>query len=202
MGSFEYGKIGSPGEEKVIRISLHKNYTLLVAGCWLLVALTGCGYSTRSAIKSSIRTIYVEPFKNNIDYTSEFSEARNVRTYFPLLESKITQVVVDRFLFDGNVKVVKKEAADVVLKGALIDYTRDALRYDDNNNVQEYRVNLAVSMSLRNEKEDKLIWDEPRFVGEAAYFTSGSQAKSESSAINDALIDLARRIVERTVEQW
>lgn len=170
--------------------------------CLLFSAIAGCGYTTRSAIHSSFKTIYVEQFKNNIDYASEFSEARNIRTYFPLLESKITQAVVDRYLFDGNVKIVKEDAADVVLKGALVDYTRDALRYDDNNNVQEYRVNLMVSMKLWNKKEDKLIWEEPRFVGWSTYFTSGSQAKSEQAAINDALSDLAQRIVERTVEQW
>ncbi len=168
----------------------------------IIIAISGCGYTTRSAIRSSVKTIYVEPFKNNINYTSEFSEERNVITYFPLLESKITQEVVSRYLFDGNVKVVKPDVADVILKGALIDYTRDALRYDDNDNVQEYRVNLAVSLKLWNNKEDKLVWEEPRFVGQATYFTTGSQSKSETAAINDALIDLARRIVERTVEQW
>lgn len=169
---------------------------------FLLVTLLGCGYATRSAAHSITKTIYVEPFKNEINYTSEFSEARNIRSYFPLLESKITQSVVDRFLFDGNMKVVKEGVADIILKGSLIDYTRDALRYDDNDNVQEYRANLAVKLKLWDNKEDKLIWEESRFIGQATYFTTGSQAKSEASAINDALTDLARRVVERTVEQW
>jgi len=188
---------------KKYRLNLSiKQVLLAVTGCWLLAFVSGCGYTTHSAINTSIKTIYIEPFKNNINYTSEFGEARNVISYFPLLESKITQAVIDRFLFDGNVKVVKQDMADVVLKGALIDYTRDALRYDDNNNVEEYRANLAVSLKLWNNKEDKLIWEETRFVGQATYFTTGSQSKSEAAAINDALADLARRVVERTVEQW
>jgi len=40
------------------------------------------------------------------------------------------------------------------------------------------------------------------FTGNTSYFTTGTQAKSEATAVNDALTDLARRIVERTVEQW
>ncbi len=174
----------------------------LITRIFILVTLAGCGYTTHSAIKIGFKTIYIEPFKNNINYTSEFSEARNVRTYFPLLETKITQSIVDRFLFDGNLKIASREKAEMILKGALIDYTRDALRYDDNNNVLEYRVNLVISMSLYNSREDKLAWEEPRFIGEATYFTSGSLAKSEAAAVNAALEDLARRVVERAVEQW
>ena len=45
-------------------------------------------------------------------------------------------------------------------------------------------------------------WTESNFVGETTYFTSGSLAKSENVAIQDALTDLARRIVERTIEDW
>ncbi len=180
---------------------LHR-FQKLITQIIILATLSGCGYSTHSAAKLSFRTIYVEPFKNNINYTSEFSEARNIRTYFPLLETKITQAIIDRFLFDGNLKIASKQDAAVVLKGALIDYTRDPLRYDDNNNVLEYRVNLVISMSLYDTREDKLVWEESRFIGNAPYFTSGSQAGSESSAVNDALEDLGRRVVERTVEQW
>lgn len=179
-----------------------KRIIILSSVFCLLSTVSGCGYTTRSAIRSSIKTVYVEPFKNEINYSSEFSEARNVKTYFPLLESKITRTIIDRYLLDGNVKIVKRETADTVLKGALIDYVRDPLKYDDNNNVEEYRVNLVVRMSLWNEKENKLIWEEPRFVGQSTYFTTGTLAKSESAAIDDALTDLARRIVERTVEQW
>ncbi|MDP2938581.1 MAG: LptE family protein [Candidatus Omnitrophota bacterium] len=179
----------------------HRFIILFSVFCFLFSS-AGCGYTTRSNIATTIKTIYIEPFKNKIDFTSEFSEARNIKTYFPLLETKITQTVVDRFIFDGNIKVVKKDKADVILKGELTDYIRDTLRYDDNNNVEEYRLNLVVNMSLWKKDEDKVIWSEPRFVGQATYFTSGSQAKSEAVALNDALTDLARRIVERAVEQW
>lgn len=175
---------------------------LLIGVALLLpVAVSGCGYTTRSAI-TSFRTIYVEPFKNKISYASEFSEQRNIRDYFPLLEVKITTATVDRYLFDGNLKVVKEENADVVLRGELLDYVRDVLRYDDNNNPLEYRINLVVNLSLWDNKENKLLWQESHFVGDTTYFTSGSLAKSESTAVNDAVTDLARRIVEYTVEQW
>lgn len=180
-----------------------KKNLFLVFGMTLLIApITGCGYTTHSAVNLSFRTVYVEPFQNKIDYSSEYSEQRNIQTYFPLMETKITAAVVDRFLFDGNCKVVKEENADVVLKGELLDYIRDVLRYDDNNNPLEYRISLAVKLTLWDKKENKKLWEEPRFVGDTTYFATGSTAKSESTAVSDAVTDLARRIVERTVEQW
>jgi len=167
-----------------------------------VLLLAGCGYTTRSAINSAFKTIYIEPFKNGINYTSEFSEANRIKSYFPLIEVKVTTEVVNRFLFDGNFKVVKEENADVTLKGELLDYIREVLRYDDSNNPLEYRISLVVKLTLWDNKENKPLWGESHFVGDTTYFASGTLAKSESAAINDAITDLSRRIVERAVEQW
>lgn len=181
---------------------MKKSLFFTICLAFLSGSIAGCGYTTRSAIVTAYKTVYVERFKNKIDYTSEFSEGRKIKTYYPLIETNITTAVVDRFLFDGNLKIAKAENADVILRGELLDYIRDVLRYDDSNNPQEYRVSLVVRLILWDPKEDKPIWEEKRFIGDSTYFVSGSLAKSESSAINDAVTDLARRIVERTVEQW
>jgi ABC-type uncharacterized transport system auxiliary subunit len=177
---------------------------LLSAVIFLTLAalMGGCGYSTHSVASTYFKKIYVEPFKNGIDFTSEFGEGTNIRTYFPLVETNLTTALVDRFLIDGNIKVVKKEDAEVILKGELVGYTRDVLRYDDNNNPLEYRVSLSVNMSLWDVKDNKKVWEESNFTGDASYFISGPSSKSEAAAVNDAVNDLARRIVDRTVEQW
>lgn len=191
-----HGEVKDFGEKRKM-----KKARLAIFLAVLSFAIAGCGYTTRSGVVS-FRTVYVAPFKNDIDYTSEFNEANRIKSYFPLLEVKITNEVVNRFLFDGNLKVVKEENADVIIKGELLDYIRDVLRYDDNNNPLEYRISLVVKLSLRDAKDNKQLWEENRFVGDTTYFASGSTAKSEATAVNDAVVDLARRIVERTVEVW
>jgi len=168
----------------------------------LVMSLAGCGYTTRSIISDKFRTIYITPFINRIDITSEANAASKYRIYRPMVETDITRYVNNRFLFDGNLKPVKKELADLVLKGEVLEFRKDPLRYLDNDDVSEYRINLVVNISLWDNKEDKLIWQENGFTGDTTYFTSGPQAESEDSAVNDALGDLARRIVERTVEEW
>jgi hypothetical protein len=169
----------------------------------LIFILSGCGYTTRSMVSSKFKTIYITPFANKIDITKETDTADKYKVYKPLLESEITRAVINRFLWDGNLKPAQKEVADLVLKGELIEFRRDALRYtQDGNNVEEYRLNLVVNISLWDNREEKLIWEQNGFTGDTTYFTIGPSLKSEDVAIKDALDDLGRRIVERTVEEW
>jgi hypothetical protein len=159
---------------------------------------SGCGYSARSALSSSLKTIHVELFDNQVDFTSEGQ--RNV--YLPLLEVKVRNAIVDRFQFDGNLKIAKGDNADLVLKGSLTSYERDALRYTDADDVEEYRVRVVVSLVLLKSGQEEPRWTEPSFGGEATYFVTGASATSEDSAVVEAMEDLARRIVERTIEDW
>jgi len=167
--------------------------------CLSTLLMVGCGYSTHSVALGKVKKIYVAPFKNKISY----GEAKQRNIYLPLLEVKATNAIVNRFLFDGNLKIVTEDTADVILKGELIRYERHPLRYDESNEVQEYRINIIVSMSLWDPaKEDEPIWSEPYFVGETTYFTSGALSTTEEAAVEKAVVDLARRVVERTIENW
>lgn len=163
-----------------------------------MVLFASCGYTAKSTLPSNIKTIHVETFKNNIDFAAE--GRRNL--YLPLLEINVRNAVINRFLFDGNLKIAEADKADLVLKGQLLSYDRSALRYTDNGDVQEYRVHITVSLEMHNAQNDVAAWMEAGFVGEATYFVTGASARSEEAAVEDALTDLARRIVERTVEDW
>lgn len=171
-------------------------------GLLVFLFLGGCGYTTRSMISSKFTTIYVEPFVNKVDITQEVYTANKYRIYRPMLETDITKSVTNKFLFDGNLKPAKDESADLILRGELIEFRKDPLRYNESDEVTEYRLNLVVNISLWDKKENKLIWQENNFTGDTTYFTTGAQAKTEDTAISDALVDLARRIIERTVEEW
>ncbi|MDD5155115.1 MAG: LptE family protein [Candidatus Omnitrophica bacterium] len=169
---------------------------------FLVLGIAGCGYTTRSMIAGKYRTIYVTPFINKIDITSDVYTSNRYKIYRPLIESDVTRAVVNKYLFDGNLKPTDKDWADVVLKGELISFNPDPVRYTDNDNVAEYRINIVVNISLWDNRNNKLIWQENGFTGDSTYFTSGQFAQSEDSAVTNAINDLARRIVERTVEQW
>ncbi|MBF0485874.1 MAG: LptE family protein [Candidatus Omnitrophica bacterium] len=173
---------------------------LILLSCLFLTGLmiAGCGYTTGSVISSRFKTIYVEPFENKIDYMNAVQ--RNV--YIPQMETKVHSTVVDRFMFDGNLKVVEKGNSDLVLKGQLVGYDRDELRLTSNEDVKEYRITIRMALKLWDPVSEKVVWEEPSFAGDTTFFTTGPLAKSEDAAIQDALTDLARRIVARTIEDW
>jgi len=181
--------------------SLKRSF-LFLAICYMLFAISGCGYTTRSLISTRFKTIYVTPFLNKIDIASETSTSRNYQLYRPLLETDITRAVIDRFVLDGNLRIEKEHDADLILKGFLVDYRRDVLRYESDDNPEEYRISLVVDISLWDRKQDKLLWEEKSFIGDTTYFLTGANVKTEDTAISDATTDLARRIIERVVEEW
>ncbi len=164
----------------------------------VFLIFTGCGYTTGSLLPSNYRTIFVEPFKNQVGYVNE----NNRGTYIILLETKAHTAVVNRFQFDGHLKIKTSGKADLILQGALTGFNRDELRLTENQDVQEYRIRVTMALTLTDAVTGETVWSEPAFSGEATYFTAGAQAKSESSALDEALIDLSRRVVERTIENW
>ena len=167
-----------------------------------LFFISGCGYTTRSLLPSELKSIYVENFVNKINVTAESSDVRMYRGYRPGMEIEATRKVRDKYLFDGNLKLAELGKSDLILKGELIDFRNEALRYDRNDNVEEFRVRLVVNLELINTKDGKARWKESGFAGESLYRTSGPLAKTEGQAISDAGDDLARRVVERTIEEW
>lgn len=164
----------------------------------LCILVSGCGYTTGSLLPSNYRTINVDSFRNKIGHLSEDSR----ELYIPLLENKVRDSIIVRFQNDGHLKVERKDQTDLLLKGDLTRFEREELRIDNDQNVTEYRIRITVNIALYDGVEGVEIWKEGSFAGEATYYLSGPQAKSESVALEDALTDLSRRIVERTLENW
>lgn len=166
-----------------------------------LIFISGCGYTTRSLLPSEFKTICVENFENRIKVTAESSDDRMYRGYTPGMEIDVSNTIRTKYLTDGNLKVAGLQDADLVLKGELIDFRNESLRYDRNDNVLEYRIRMVVNIELST-KDGKIRWRENGFAGEALYTTTGALARSEASAVKAAEEDLARRVVERTIEEW
>lgn len=180
-------------------IHLRKFAAVLFAA---LFFITGCGYTTKSLLPSNLKTIYVDNLVNKIRVTDESSDARMYRGYRPGMELEATRTIRDKYLSDGNLKIADPETADLILTGSLVDFRNEALRYDRNNDIEEYRVRLVVNLEMKNAKDGKVRWTENNFAGESLYRTTGTLAKSETTAIKEAADDLARRVVERTIEEW
>jgi hypothetical protein len=154
----------------------------------IAISHLGCGYSAKGLLPSYIKTVYVKPFANN--------------TYESRLETDFTTELIDRFINDGNLKVAREEDADLVVSGALVEFRREPLRHDVEREVEEYRIVILCNVKVEDRKREMVMWEEQNFGGDTSYFTTGAAVKTEASARDNAISDLTRRIVNRTVEDW
>ena len=161
----------------------------------------GCGYTTKSNLSQNIKTVCVPPVKNAIDVAAEITDKNPFRPYRPGLEVDLTNAIINRFIFDGNLKIAPAEQADLVLEASVVDYRRDALRYSEGDAIQEYRLSVTVDAKAMQKQDGKVLWYE-RVTGDTTFFLSGARAKTEDEAAAAAVEDAARRVVEKTIEVW
>ena len=157
--------------------------------------IAGCGYTQQVTLPHNIKTLNIPTFENKIPPTERYA-------YQPGLEIELTNAVIDRFIFDGNLKVTDESQADAVLKGAIISYEQEGVRFDDLESPDEYRLFLVVSFKLLDRKTGEVILAEPNFSGHTEFFNSRSPAVTRRTAANNVVVDLARSLVDRIVEEW
>ncbi|MBU0693463.1 MAG: hypothetical protein KKC11_02160 [Candidatus Omnitrophica bacterium] len=156
----------------------------------------GCGYSTRGFVYNEDK-IYINPAVNTMDITSQERKYSSYRSFPILLEKKLTNALVNKFNIDGQLKTVSQEEGALKLSCSIKDYEKEALRYDDSEQVKEQRLWLRVGVKL-TDSMGKVVKEED-IVGEASFFLSG---KSETTAQEELINDTARRILEAVIEKW
>ncbi len=150
----------------------------------LLVFAGGCGvYSFNPGGKSSIQSIAVSHFENE---TIEYG-----------LSDRMTDLVIDAFINDGNMKVVPEGDADAVLSGILTSYERKAYTYDENDNVSQYAVKVVFDIVLAKPDGEE-IWKN-QFFSEGIY---DAAAESEEDGQVKAAEKLVIDIINRTTKSW
>ena len=164
--------------------------------------LSSCGYTTRPGLASHLRTVYVKPFVNKIDLTQLTTDYQRFPIYRPGMEVNITNAVISRFQFTGLLRPAAPANADSRLEGELIEFRRDALRFNASQQVEEWRLSVVVNLRFYDLHTNTLLWEEAPLIGDTTYFAIGTNTESEAKALDRAIQDLARRVVERGVESW
>ena len=84
------------------------------------------------------------------------------------------------------------------MRGELIDYINDPLTYaHDSKTVTEYRLSLVVNATCYDTAEGVFMWKQ-KIIGKWNYFVGFDEAV----ALELALDDLAKNIVDRTIKDW
>ncbi|MCX6827438.1 MAG: LptE family protein [candidate division Zixibacteria bacterium] len=151
----------------------------------LLFVILGCGiYSFSPGGKSSIKTIAISQFEN--------------KTIESGLTSRMTDLIVDAFISDGNLKVASLDKADAILTGDLTNYERKAKSFTESDTVNLYTVNLTFDFTLTDRKTEKPIWKET-FYSDGVYSpTTETEEDGQSRAVSKLVIG----IINKTTKSW
>jgi len=163
-------------------MTIYRNIALF---CLLALLLSGCAvYSFNPGGKSSIKSIAVTQFEN--------------KTIESGLSSRMTDLVVDAFIADGNLKVASESEADAVMVGVLSSYERKAYTFDEADIVSQYAVKLVFDITLKNGSDGSEIWKEA-FYSEGVY---AADDETEEDGQAKAAAKLVVDVLNRTTKDW
>ncbi len=151
----------------------------------LLMLVGACGvYTFNPKGKSTVSSIAIERFENR---TPEFG-----------LADQMTDLVIDAFIADGNLKVVSSGNADAVLTGVLIQYERKPYEYDQNDVVESYYIEMDFEIALKNPRDESEIWKEK--MSQRGIYQVATETEEDGRL--EAIELLVEAIINKTTKSW
>jgi hypothetical protein len=151
----------------------------------LLATAGGCGvYSFSASGKAAFESLNVAQFENN---TIEYQ-----------LSDLLTDAVIDAFIRDNIVQIKEPSRAEAIMNGTVVSYRRDPFTYDQDDNVSEYAVKVAVRVKVVKADAEDIIWEKD-FYAEGVY-TANEEEEQDGQA--RAVTLLTADILSFTTKSW
>ena len=155
-----------------------------------LVAALACGpYTFNPNLPGHIKSVAIPLFKNP-------------RTFKYGAERVLTDAVIDEFVADGSLDVADENVADSKLTVEIVNYKKEPLTYDVQEVVKEYNLAVVVSATFTDLTTNQVLWQEPSMYESVSYYAIGSRAETEDEALRRLAEELARKLVNRTLQGW
>ncbi len=153
------------------------------------VAFAGCIYGfAGGGLPSHIRTVAILPFDN--------------QTAEPSLTQEVSEAVREAIEGRLGLRPASEETADAVVRGRITQYTPDIpLTFNStgegNVNVTRRRVQIAVSVEIFDQLENRMLWQRANLQVDGEY-----EPPRERSGREVALEKLVNDIVDGAQSQW
>ena len=164
---------------------------------WILLGfaqlLNGCGYhlvGTGSSLPPHLKTLYIPVFTNS---SSE-----------PEIHRELTSSIINSFITDGRLKIVRKGNPDMVMKGSLFYYDLRAVSFSSSDFASDYIVKLGVEVEVIDK-----VYDKPniknKFTTKWDYKATSDIVDTETArftALEEAYKELGNRLVSLLIDQF
>lgn len=170
---------------------------LLVA---VLASLPGCGYSLAgrgSFLPDYIKVIGVPTFAN--------------RTTLFNLETQMTEKIRAEFIGRGKYRIVPDtQNVDAVLTGEVSSVSITPVTFSTQQLASRYVITMAARVELRDQRENKVLWENPSLVFRQEYDAQSGQNAldptaffgQDQNALDRMTTEFSRSIVSAILEAF
>jgi hypothetical protein len=114
------------------------------------------------------------------------------------IEFSITKAVKDEIMSRTSLRIVQKDSADTILTGKIIGTTQVALS-QSNDNIVESSVSISAGIELLDTRTG-IVLIKGSAGGSAAFIVD--RGENVQSATEEAIVILARELVNQLEEEW
>lgn len=170
---------------------MKRNSFLILA---VLFLLTGCGYNVGYINHPQIKTVGIGKIKNLTDE--------------PRLATYLRESLKERFMFDGSIKVVDSDKADIIINGEIINYnvnTAGSVSSDEREEGNGFFASIyRTTINFKYDVKTKKKWDiqSTTASGYADYTELIDQQEEKRNSLKRASYEVSKEVVRNITEAW
>lgn len=166
-------------------MKLFSKMFVFISFLFLSSLLSNCTiYTFNPKGKSDFSSIAITRFENK---TAEFGFA-----------DQLTNDVIDAFIVDGTFKILPEENAEIILYGTMSRYSRRPHTFDENDQVQQYKVEINFDIRLKKASDGTDLWAEK--MNKIGIYDVSTE--TEEDAREKVILLLIESIINKTTKSW
>ncbi len=125
------------------------------------------------------------------------------RTLEPNLGTIFTSALQKEFILRRELKIVRAQEAEAILKGTINSLTTSSIAYDEEGRAREYRITVTLDILLMRRAGSEVLWRGDGIKGSQDYKASSDVMVNEgrkTQAIRRIAADLAEEVYFRIKE--
>lgn len=161
-----------------------KPYRILFSILGLVAFISGCAHNQRM-LDARFESIHIPVVHNE---TSEFG-----------LEEHFTHGMIEAFRRDGQLRVVRRDDADLVLNARITEVKFFPQTFSDLDRAVGYRIRVVMMVDVIDNTSGEALFTNRPFQADGNFILSSSPT---SAATNDVSAMLAESILSNLIEGW
>ena len=153
------------------------------------MVVTACYYSTSQGSRAGdIRNIVIPLFDNT--------------TVEAGIQESLTDIVIERFLTNGEFRIVDLRRADAAIIGVITAVQEESVAFSEGTLARESRLWIVVDVRFETVDKKEVIWEERQLRTFGDYAIETGTETDRESALTTAIENMADEILNQSISGW